>query len=414
MRGTAIAFLVLASLAPARAQGVPAGGEMTFARVDAPNLCRNCDVVQANGGIGPDTLTKFNDFVAREKIGGKPFYFIIDSGGGKVSTGWALGRRLRAMQASVIAGKVAERPDGAIEIRPGACISMCNSVLAAGVERRISPGTVFGVHQFSPTSEGFRNLDNAVTVRDMRGQLKTVSEWLAYAREMSIDQRLVEAQLNVPFEKVDFIPHETLAEWRVVTAPASTLPKLLRNPRAATETVASQPQATPAPARPAAATTAALPIDRRWSPPRPSGEWRESILVSDADFLRVAVACAPQGRYGMQITLRGMPEARQKALAQQIIAAGGFDLVERPVDISQIAIGFGSSFWIRASLNPDQIGRIVASAGQFTFAPQSQAAATGKRDVLKVETTGFADNVAPMLAACSEKQELQKSAQQTR
>lgn len=412
MRWTALACFALAcAAAPAFAQPKPAAApdDMTFARLDAPNLCRGCDVIQATGSIAADSAAKFDVFLAREKIGGRPVHILVDSTGGKVSVGWALGRKWRAMGASVIAARVVERSDGAIEVRPGACISMCNSLLSAGVERRISPGTIFGVHQFSPTSDTFKNLDNAVTVRDMRGQLKLLSEWLAYAREMGVDQRLVEAQLNVPFEKVDFIAHDTLAAWRVVTQPSATVPKLLRDARPAAVAAATTP-ATSSPSTPVTTQQPTRVADKTWAPVRQTGEWRETNVESDADFLRVSIACTMQGRYSIQISLRGMPEARQKALAQQIIAGGGFDLVDRPVDISQTAMGFGGVFWVRAILRPDQVAKFATSQGLIRFAPLTAKGEASRRDSLQVQTAGFANTAESMLAACAGKLTLERSA----
>ncbi|MBN9061655.1 MAG: hypothetical protein J0H41_04340 [Rhizobiales bacterium] len=399
MRSIALAFVFLAgALASASAQP-ERGGDMTFRRVEAPNLCSGCDVVQATGLIGRDTPDAFADFLRREKIGRAPLYVVIDSDGGQVLAGWTLGRRLRALSAHMIAARIVERPDGAIALRPGACISMCNSLFAAGLERRISPGTLFGVHQFSPTTDAFSNLDNAVTVRDMRSHLKMVADWLAYAREMKIDQRLVEAQLNVPFEKVDFIPHATLAEWGVVTAPGSTLPRFLRNPRPGAEIIASQPMTGSLPLQSARFDAGAEPADRRWSPARQTGEWRETVMESDADFLKVTIACAPNGRFGMQIVLRGAPEARQTAMAQQIIGGGGFDLLDRPVDIAQISMGFGASFWIRAALRPDHVARLIARRDEFRFTLPPRRGE--KRETTQIRTTGFLEEAAPMLAGCA-------------
>jgi hypothetical protein len=405
MRTTAALLIALAAgIAPAAAQGAP---EMTFRLVDAPNLCKRCDVVEASGQIAFTSIDRFNEFAAREKIGGKPLVVVVNSGGGSVRGGWALGRKLRALKASVIAAAVSERPDGAIEFRPGSCISMCNSVLSAGVDRRISPGTVFGVHQFAPTSERFRNLDNAVTVRDMSDQLRMLSEWLAYAREMKIDQRLVEAQLSVPFEKIDFISHETLAAWKIVTAPSAALPKLLRNPKSGADSVAASPTTALHQISTAAGASAApqptRPGDRQWSPPRVTGDWREAMVESYADFLRVNIGCSAPGRVFLQITLRGVPEARQKAMAQQVVMSGGFEIVDRPVDISQITMGFGATFWMRAALRPDQITKFASSGGRLNFTPSLSPDDSARRNGFRIETTGFDETVPAMLAACEGK-----------
>ncbi|MET0606896.1 MAG: hypothetical protein ABWZ80_10590 [Beijerinckiaceae bacterium] len=399
MRWTAFILALSAGIVPAAAQNAP---DMSFRRIDAPNLCKRCDVVQASGLIVSDTPDRFREFLDRERVGGKPLVVVLDSPGGKVRAGWLLGRKLRSLSASVIAASLVERRDGAIEVRPGLCVSMCNSILAAGVERRISPGTIFGVHQFSPTADYFRNLDNTVTVRDMRDQLKMLSEWLAYAREMKVDQRLVEAQLNVPYEKVDFISHDTLAAWKVVTAPGATIPKLLRNPRAGSDALASgEAAASPTPASFAAA--AAAVGDRQWTAVRVQSDWRETSMESYADFLRVNVGCANNGRIFLQVTLRGAPEEKQRALAQQIIASGGFELVERPVDIAQVTMGFGSAFWVRASLRPDQIARLASSGGRFSFTPTLAKNEAAKRDALQVQTSGFNETVGRMISDCSGK-----------
>ena len=382
-------------------------GAMTFRLVDAPKLCPGCDVIVASGDIEYTSAQDFIAFFDWNKTGGKKTVFIVDSSGGSVEAGWQIGRKLRSLSASVIAGRVEERVDGSIELKSGICVSMCNSLLISGTERRIVPGTAFGIHQFSTWNATFANLDNHVTVRDVREQLVFAGKWLAFAREMGSDSRLVEAQFGIVSEKVDFIDHDTLASWKVTNAPAASLPRILRDAGAASGPI--QALGSPALARPVAAVVPALkptlgfapvamparslaPVsakgDRQWGPLEANGEWRESAVESQADSAKIIFACSVQGRGAIQINLRGIPEARQKQIAQ-LIVAGGMSFAGRPVDTTQTSMGFGPSFWVKFNLMPDQASAFMTLRGQIAFMPGDAKQAGDPGLMVNFQTSGF-------------------------
>ena len=363
-------------------------GPMTFRLLDAPKLCTGCDVIVASGDIFHTSAQDFQAFFDWNKTSGKKTYFIVDSPGGEVSAAWEIGRKLRALNASVIAGRVEEHVDGSVELKAGRCISMCNSLVISGAERRLVPGTAFGVHQFTTWNETFSNLDNKVTVRDIREQLRFAARWLAFSREMGSDSRLVEAQFGVMSEKVDYIDPETLALWKVTNAPASSLPHLLREAGhggAAMLAFAAKPEGSalkPVNAvgfQPVAAPVRALSAvpkngDRQWSPLMSDGDWRESAVESQSDFARIIFACSKAGLGYVQVNLNGIPEARQRQTAQEILA-NGLGFAGRPVDIAQTSMGFGSHFWVKFSLMQDQINAFINLRGQIAFIPGSGEAA---------------------------------------
>ena len=393
-------------------------GAMTFRLIDAPKLCTGCDVIVASGDIEYTSSQDFTAFFDWNKTTGKKTIFIVDSPGGSVEAGWQIGRKLRSLNASVIAGRVEERVDGSIELKSGICVSMCNSLLIAGVERRIVPGTAFGIHQFSTWNSTFSNLDNHVTVRDVREQLVFAGKWLGFAREMGSDSRLVEAQFGIVSEKVDFIDHETLASWKVTNAPATSLPRVLRDAGAASGQL--QALGGPAAAKPVAAIVPALkptlgfaplamparPLapastkgDRQWGAIEANGEWREASVESQADSAKILFACSVHGRGYVQINLRGIPEARQKQMAQ-LIVAGGMSFASRPVDISQSSMGFGSSFWIKFNLMPDQFNAFMGLRGQIAFVPGDAKQAADPALMVNFQSSGFEEMIIKARQGC--------------
>lgn len=374
---------------------------MKFSLVAAPNLCTDCDVVYGEGPVTPGIAKAFRAFTDG-KLTGRKLVVIFNSGGGSVEGSWELGRHLRGLKPETIAGAVVERPDGLAELRAGTCVSACNALLISGVERALVPGTTFGIHQFSSTAENFKNLDNQVTVQQMRIQLATTAKWLAYNREMGVDTALVEAQLAVPYEKVEFVAPEQLTVWKVTTKAGERLPKLLRDtpapsPQAALPPVASVPNeaAPPVPA------PSIRPADRQWATLKTTNNWTETFVESDADYTRVAIACAPNGRVAVTMGRRGTSEAKQREWMRVMLDNGGMNLMGKNVDMTQMSVVFGGYFSVRANLRPDQAERLAASNGMMMFAPGESDEAT--RLGTAFMTTGFETQVGRLIAECKPK-----------
>ena len=394
-------------------------GPMTFRLMDAPKLCTGCDVIVASGDIEESSAQDFQAFFDWNKPAGKKTYFIVDSPGGSVIAGWEIARRLRALSASVIAGRVDEHTDGSAELVGGECVSMCNSLVISGIERRLAPGTTFGIHQFTIWNSTFANLDNKVTVRDIREQLRFAAKWLAFSREMGADSRLVEAQFGIVSEKVDYLDPATLALWKVTTGASSTLPRVLREPGQSSGQLAVLGQgAAKKPAVTAAAKTespsagfaqvaapprslSAVPTkgDRQWSAVTPEGDRQLSTVDSQADFARVTFGCSPGSAPFLKIELNGIPEERQKLIAQQIIS-GSMTFSGRPVDVAQSSFGFGSNFWVKFSLMRDQFNAFIALHGQVALIPMGLAPEAGQKIAVNFQTSGFEPMMIKARQAC--------------
>jgi hypothetical protein len=124
----------------------------------------------------------------------------LDSPGGSVADALEIGRRLRA------AGFATEVAAGAV------CLSACPYLLAAGIDRQVSPEGFVGVHQhyFGESTV----LPAWMAVEDIqRGQ----AEVLEYLDEMGIDLRLMEHSLATPPDEIYILVADELEAYALVT-----------------------------------------------------------------------------------------------------------------------------------------------------------------------------------------------------
>lgn len=128
----------------------------------------------------------------------------IDSPGGSLADGMAIGRELRRRGASTTIGKRGSR-EAAIE--PGGCFSACVFVFLGGVYRNMPQGSVMGVHRASTSVHSDKDFDvgQVVAARVSR-----------YVGEMGIDPGLVDRMVLAGKDEIYVLNSAELASLRVV------------------------------------------------------------------------------------------------------------------------------------------------------------------------------------------------------
>ncbi|MFP4240260.1 MAG: ATP-dependent Clp protease proteolytic subunit [Rhodosalinus sp.] len=129
-----------------------------------------------------------------------PRVIALDSPGGSVADALAIGERMRAL------GVETEVAAEAV------CLSACPYLLAAGVERRVHPRALVGVHQHYFGENTL--LPAFIAVEDIqRGQ----GEVMGYLIAMGVDPALMRPALLTPPEDIYLLTAEELSEFRIVT-----------------------------------------------------------------------------------------------------------------------------------------------------------------------------------------------------
>jgi hypothetical protein len=131
-------------------------------RSSKPGCEPNCpEWIAAQGAIDAGATAQFKKVL--KSIGDKKLAVLIDSAGGSVDEGFAIGRLIRSKGLDVAVTRTIVVPCGKNDpdctakgttpvgrpVGPGSkCASSCAFVLAAGVHRYAAPTTFVGVHQF--------------------------------------------------------------------------------------------------------------------------------------------------------------------------------------------------------------------------------------------------------------------------
>ncbi|MEM8686764.1 MAG: PAN domain-containing protein [Pseudomonadota bacterium] len=128
---------------------------------------------------------------------------IINSKGGRVWPAVKVGRWLRANQISVHATKL--------------CASACVLVLAGGTLRTAADGTLIGVHRM-------RKVGGKIAATDFEGGQAATVEAAQYLTEMGVAQELWVKMFQTPARTMEYVKHEQLIEWGLLSKPKSILP----------------------------------------------------------------------------------------------------------------------------------------------------------------------------------------------
>lgn len=182
----------------------PGGMQFQWVREGPAEKCGNAcrEWVSAKGGIRPDTAREFEAFARTRDIAGK--VIVIESPGGSVDAGLALGRAFRRLNVTVAVGQTIMLPaDASGEQRasysPKAlCASMCPFVLLGGVRRHVPPEARIMVHQIWP---GFAAADSTAAVyaaQHVAMLLRNTSEIARYTVDMGGEIELFDLSMRIP------------------------------------------------------------------------------------------------------------------------------------------------------------------------------------------------------------------------
>lgn len=209
---------------------------------------KNCrEWISASGPIVVETGRDFEAFAKKHNLQGQ--VMVLESGGGSVAGGIALGRAIRRLNMTVTVGSTRilsglPRTDAGqlrASYSPKAgCASMCPFVLLGGVRRHVPPESRISVHQIWPSSMRADATASDYTAQSVVGLLRSSAEMARYSIEMGADIELFEVAMRIP-------PWETL---RVLTQ-AEILRMRLHNHNAPFEASGTvQPPAKPQSAPP--------------------------------------------------------------------------------------------------------------------------------------------------------------------
>ncbi|MFL4979527.1 MAG: hypothetical protein ACJ8FV_13700 [Xanthobacteraceae bacterium] len=340
------ALVLAAGLSPGQAQGPasPAGAAppnrvvrpeqpatMQFERVREGGDCRDrCRVwIAASGRISETSAADFEAFVRDLDLRGATV--ALESGGGVVDGGLALGRAFRRLGLTTTVGRVVRQPPDAHGERRAAlspratCASMCVFALLGGVRRHVPDEARVLVHQIWPS----RQRDDALAATYSAGNMMRIQRELGviarYTAEMGADIELFELAMRIPpWEGLRPLTAEELRRMRVhnvdVARSVSADPAPAAPARAAPAPAAATSAAPAPPPVERVAFTGATMDPRGWIVSRQDGR---SALVR-----RYPLTIEGQeiGRFEVSLTCGGTPGAYQVVYNEMRLAdAAGTD-----------------------------------------------------------------------------------------
>ncbi len=324
----AVALALTAGVCPAQAQ-TPAGASptnrlprpeqsetMQFERVREGGDCRDrCRVwIAASGRISETTASDFENFVRDLDL--KGVTVALESGGGVVEGGLALGRSFRRLGLATTVGRIVRPPaDARGQARAtlssrATCASMCVFALLGGVHRQVPDEAHVLVHQIWPS----RQRDDALAASYSAGNMMRIQRELGiiarYTAEMGAEIELFELAMRIPpWEALRPLNPDELRRMRVDNV----------TPRSASRAVAA---AAPAPRPTEGAVFAGATMD-------PPGGWTVSRHEGRSILVRrhpLTVEGQEIGRFEVSLTCGRTPDAYQVAYHEtRLTDASGAD-----------------------------------------------------------------------------------------
>jgi hypothetical protein len=164
------------------------------------NQCR--EWISASGAIVDSTVLDFEAFARQRDVRGA--VIVLDSPGGNVVQGLALGREFRRLEVNTSVGKSIKAANGnggeqrAIYSPRANCNSMCVFLLLGGIKRHVPDEARIYVHQIWPSSK--RNDANAATYTagNIAAIQRVNGEISRYIVDMGADIELFEVASRIP------------------------------------------------------------------------------------------------------------------------------------------------------------------------------------------------------------------------
>jgi hypothetical protein len=174
------------------------------------NASESCFVI-VTGTIEPDAGARLEAFLDEPEIGVEGFQLLLDSPGGSLPGGMALGRAIRARGWHAVVGR-SDPAELENPVAPGECLSACAYAFLGGEGRRLGPGSRLGFHQFA--LPGGEALPDAV---GLAGGQQVSGMVLAYLIEMGVDPRLFVLASATPSAAMVYPSEAELLDYDVVT-----------------------------------------------------------------------------------------------------------------------------------------------------------------------------------------------------
>ena len=158
--------------------------------------------VSAKGAIMPDTAREFEAFARTRDVAGK--VVVLESPGGAVPAGLALGRAFRRLNMTVTVGQTLMLPaDSSGEQRAtyspkAVCASMCPFVLLGGVRRHVPPEARILVHQIWPGAARADSTAAIYSAQNVATLLRATSEIARYTVDMGGEIELFDLSMRIP------------------------------------------------------------------------------------------------------------------------------------------------------------------------------------------------------------------------
>ena len=176
--------------------------------------------IQATGGIAQDTPAVFEEFLRSSKF--TPGIVRLDSGGGSVGAGVALGEIFRARGFATEVGSSKIKPESVpipggengYTKAPGRCGSACAFAFLGGIERTLDPDSRLGFHR-----SHFGDTGNEPTGNDAK---KIIAALLFYIVNMGVDARLIVLATEAAPNEVKWIRPDEARDLRVTTVESSS------------------------------------------------------------------------------------------------------------------------------------------------------------------------------------------------
>lgn len=163
--------------------------------------------INISGEIPPDAGERFERFMKDGEVPSRISVY-LDSGGGSLTGGLALGRAIRRNGMSTHIGRRVRREANEVsDVVPGVCMSACTFAYLGGFFRYISKDDLFGVHRFY-----FQN-----PVPDASDISQMLSASIAtYITDMGVDITLMELSTRAGGDDMLILSHDQLRKLNVV------------------------------------------------------------------------------------------------------------------------------------------------------------------------------------------------------
>ncbi|WP_170679162.1 hypothetical protein [Ruegeria sp. HKCCA5763] len=192
--------------------------EMTFDIIYA----NHSNYVVADGEITSDTPNVFREFLNSEPFDGFTFYIDLNSRGGSLFGGMALGKMIREQGLIARVVSYRQRTEGDDYWRPkeepGICMSACALAFLGGESRELRDDSILGFHQFSSAANAAGQVADVYETEVMTQTLSGIVH--SYISSMGISPDLF-SRMSMTIPEEMYIPtFEELTSFNILPADA--------------------------------------------------------------------------------------------------------------------------------------------------------------------------------------------------